>query len=321
VADDKKKSKTTRERLEEKKQQKAAPPPDGLTFLQRSRGYLDALVFAFLLAMFIRTYVFELFIIPTGSMTPTLIGDKAGEVAMEDYDGDGVKDVIYAFPRRSDELLQIFLMNEDATYKDQIFLTDVSRREVVRLVSESHRRSDMIIVNKFAYWFSEPDRADIAVFKVPYRPGRNQSWEVDKPVYIKRVIGLPDETVTIQPVELEIFGIGDPNRYSERWGGREVHLLPKPILFDGDPLRNGVLGDLIHYPRKRSLMPSPNDPFNVEEVTEDGVLMLGDNANSSSDGRYWGDVPLNHLRGKAILRYFPLGAAGFLDKGRSADSE
>ena len=48
------------------------------------------------------------------------------------------------------------------------------------------------------------------------------------------------------------------------------------------------------------------------EVPEDSVLMLGDNQMSSSDGRYWGPVPLSHLRGKAILRYLPTRAFGLL---------
>lgn len=314
--------KTTKERLEEKKKEESSGSGGSLTSFQKLRGYVDALVFAYLLAMFIRTFVFELFMIPTGSMTPTLIGDSAGEVVITDYDGDGVEDVVYLLNARSmgrrPQSLQIFLMNADNSYKDLIFLEDVDPELVRQLASQSRGRTDMIIVNKFAYWFSVPERGDIAVFKVPYRPERSNQWEVDKPVYIKRVVGLPGETVTFQAAGTQRFGAGDPNRYGERWGGTEIHLNPKPLLFDGESEQGG-LGGLIHFPKPLAGIPRPSDPPNVERVPGAGVLMIGDNAASSSDGRYWGYVPQNHLRGKALFRYKPFGAAGFLN-GRQKSS-
>lgn len=320
--------KSTRERLREKKNQgatgKPVDPEGEPTFLQRIRGYVDALVLAYLLAMFIRTYVFELFMIPTGSMTPTLIGDTAGEVVFSDYDEDGVEDVIYTNRRalgRSYQSLQIFLMNEDGTYKDLVYLEGVSGDLVQQLARQTKQRKDMIIVNKFAYWFGPPERGDIAVFKVPYRPDREQIWEVDKPVYIKRTVGLPGETVTIQPVQLQSFGENDPNRYSNKFGGTEYHVQGAPVLFDGQPAEDPNLGNLVHFPRPTTSIPQPGDSINVEVVPEDSVLMLGDNAQSSSDGRYWGPVPVNHLRGKALFRYLPISAVGFLDRNRRSGVE
>lgn len=318
---------STEERLRQKKQGDKKEQPSQ-SFLQHVRGYADALVLAYLLAMFIRSFVFELFMIPTGSMTPTLIGDSAGEVAFYDYDEDGIEDVVYTFRASGSRILtdlQVFLMNQDGTYKDLIFIEGVPPDNIRQLAASSTRRTDMIIVNKFAYWFSKPERGDIAVFKVPYRPEREGvRWEIDKPVYIKRVVGLPGEELIVQPSNLQVFGPGDPNRYGNRLGGREIHLLPKPMLADGKPIDDGSMGHLIHFPRHsygRGPMPHPSDPANVELVPADGVLMLGDNAASSSDGRYWGHVPLDHLRGKALFRYMPWKGFGFLDRNRSHGAE
>ncbi len=310
---------STRQRLEQKRA--AGGEAQSFSLPQRLRGYLDALVFAFLLAMFIRSFVFELFMIPTGSMTPTLVGDVAGEAAFLDYDGDGIPDVVYTFNAGGVHFnrLQVFLMNEDGTYRDLIFVENVDRGLVAEIAAQSPQRRDMIIVNKFAYWFRQPDRGDIAVFKVPDRPdpqapdGRS-IFHPEKPVYIKRVVGKPGETVVLPPMETIPVGPNDPNRVSNRLGGVELHLQHQPVVVDGEPLRGGRFDDLIYFPRPQSgrPYPTPADDPTVEEVPPDGVLMLGDNSASSSDGRYWGDVPVSHLRGKAVLRYAPFDAFGFL---------
>ena len=323
----KKPAKSTRERLEKRKKQNKEHSGPSLTFSQRTRGLLDALVFAFVLAMFIRSFVFELFIIPTGSMTPTLIGDSQGQVAFADYDGDGVEDVIYTFHTRSGLLdaLQVFLMREDGSYRDQFFIDSVDLNTVISLRNQSPHRKDMIIVNKFAYWFSPPERGDIAVFKVPDKPAQEEilesglveknaaiDFEIEKPVYIKRVVGLPGETVTFIPTQFNLVRAGNPDRYGQRYGGVEIHLDPSPVHINGEPLNQGVFKSLIHYPTPLGKSPGPSDPINVKSIPENGVLMVGDNSRSSSDGRVWGHVPLSNMRGKAVLRYIPVSEFGFL---------
>ena len=317
-------AKSTRERLEAKKRATTPQEPQ-LNILQKIRGYVDALVFAYVLAMFIRSYVFELFMIPTGSMTPTLIGDAAGEVVSSDYDGDGIKDVIYtsANPGRGrQDQRQIFLMNKDGTYRDLLFLYGVAPEIVRDLARTTKRQQDMIVVNKFAYWFATPTRGDIAVFKVPYRPGAGGApWEIDKPVYIKRVVALPGEVATILPPGSARYLPGDPRRYSERFAGVEVHLNPQQVLINGEPIADNSMGHIIHFPRitqyQGRAYPDSTDQPDVIPIPEDGVLMVGDNAASSSDGRYWGHVPLSHMRGKAVFRYLPWRDMGFLDRNRS----
>jgi signal peptidase I len=313
-----------RERIERRRKDRSAtatPPAATQTahgFLHTARGYLDALVFAYLLAMFIRSFVFELFMIPTGSMTPTLIGDSAGEVAMVDYDGDGTRDVVYAMavgPHRNmlADYLQIYLMNPDNTYKDLIFLLNVPQQLPFQLIQQSQRRKDMIIVSKFAYWFRRPDRGEIAVFKVPDRVDRESPFEPAKPVFIKRVVGLPGETIDFLPPPTRLVRSNDPKRYSTRWGGNELHIDWQPLLANGEPVRWPGLEHLRHYPRPEGMLRYPTSDMapNREIVPPDGVLMVGDNPASSSDGRYWGSVPLDNLRGRAVLRYWPLSTFTF----------
>lgn len=309
------KPRSTRERIEEKrKAEPSADPHAHLSFPQRTRGLVDALVFAFVLAVFIRSFVFELFMIPTGSMTPTLIGDNAGEASFFDYDSDGTMDVVYTFPYSGGALdtVQVYLMNPDNTYKDEIFVQGLDVNTLRGLIGNSPRRKDMIVVNKFAYWFKVPNRGDIAVFKVPDRPERGSRFEPEKPVYIKRVMGLPGETITILPANLEQVAIGDKGRYGTAFGGVELHVKPERVLADGKPV-GGRFDTLTHFPPPlRGRVPVPSDTPTNEKVPDDAVLMVGDNSASSLDGRYWGGVPQQMLRGRAVLRYWPLKAFRFL---------
>jgi signal peptidase I len=306
--------KSTRERLAEKKSQAPKKDEKHLTVGQRTRGIMDALVFAFVLAMFIRSFVFELFMIPTGSMTPTLIGDQAGTVAFIDYDGDGTDDVVSAFATeggRPLNILHIYLMNPDGSYRDQVFLENVPHNSVASVLKQSKARRDMIIVNKFAYWFSPPERGDIAVFKVPHRPPAIE-FELDKPVYIKRVIGLPGDTITFLPPKQTVIAVGEPGRIGDLFGGDEIHIDAQPLHANGKAVDDGIFQRLMHYPRPTRIIPDGFDLIQNIPVPEDGVLMIGDNAASSKDGRYFGHVPLSHLRGEAIFRYLPLNSIGFL---------
>ncbi len=131
---------------------------------------------------------------------------------------------------------------------------------------------ERIFVNKLVYYgLPELQRGDIVVFWYPEDPSKS---------YIKRVIGLPGETVEIRDGRVYITS-----------QGRE-QLLEEPYL---DPQRNVSRAN--HTP---------------VEVKQHYYFVMGDNRDASSDSRIWGLVPEKYIYGKALFRYWPLGSVSFI---------
>jgi signal peptidase I len=131
---------------------------------------------------------------------------------------------------------------------------------------------ERIFVNKLIYYgLPRLQRGDIVVFWYPDDPSKS---------YIKRIIGLPGETVEIREGRVYI-----------KSQGRE-QLLEEPYL---DPQRN---------------LSSASAP--PKEVKPHHYFVMGDNRDASSDSRYWGLVPEKYIYGKALFRYWPLGSASFI---------
>lgn len=123
------------------------------------------------------------------------------------------------------------------------------------------------MVNKAKYFFSDPQRGDVIVFDPPV------SSEYP---FIKRVIGLPGETVDVKDGKVFIDSI----------------LLDEPYIFPEPPLRN--------------------KNFGPEELSDDEYFVLGDNRNSSNDSRSWGSIKKDNIIGKAWFVYWPLGKCEFV---------
>ena len=123
---------------------------------------------------------------------------------------------------------------------------------------------DHILVNKFLYYFQPVRRGDIIVFKFPQDETRD---------FIKRVIGLPGDTV-------EIRG--------------------KQVLINGAPLDEpyAVYGDwpVARFGEREKLGPLVVPP--------DRMFMMGDNRDHSMDSRVWGFLDVNKVKGKAFIVYF-----------------
>lgn len=131
---------------------------------------------------------------------------------------------------------------------------------------------DYVFALKSAYRTSEPERGDIVVFEFP------GDREIE---YVKRVMGLPGETVEFRDRVLFIDGgiAEDP------WG---VH-----VSEGGPPSRSSKL-----------------DNFGPIVVPEGEYFFLGDNRNKSSDSRYFGCVSEELLVAKVMLRYWPVSRLG-----------
>jgi signal peptidase I len=124
---------------------------------------------------------------------------------------------------------------------------------------------ERIFVNKLIYYgLPKLERGDIIVFWYPNDPSKS---------YIKRIIGLPGETVEVREARILINGAE----------------LQEPYL---DPQLN-----LSHASQAPTL------------VKEHYYFVMGDNRDHSSDSRIWGLVPEKYIYGKALLRYWPLSSA------------
>jgi signal peptidase I len=117
-------------------------------------------------------------------------------------------------------------------------------------------------------------RGDIIVFKYPEDPERD---------FIKRVIGLPGETLELKTKQVFINGTPLEESY--------VH-----FLF---PAGNPGDADFTDFDVRRNYGPVI--------VPEDEYFMMGDNRDNSQDSRYWGFMPRSYVRGKALFVYFSFG--------------
>lgn len=120
---------------------------------------------------------------------------------------------------------------------------------------------DRVIGLRFAYWFSEPERGDIVIFRYP---------DNEEKIYIKRVIGLPGETVEIIDGKVYIDGSEQPLQ---------------------EDYVNGV----------------PTGNYGPYVVPENSYFMLGDNRGNSEDSRFWTNkfVKKEKILAKAVVRYYP----------------
>ncbi|MDR3090239.1 MAG: signal peptidase I [Desulfobulbaceae bacterium] len=112
----------------------------------------------------------------------------------------------------------------------------------------------------------EPKRGDVVVFRYP------KDRNID---FIKRVIGLPGDTVEVRDKTLFVNGEKAPDPHAHFTDG------PAP-----DPIRG------------------PRDNFGPMTVPEGHIFVMGDNRDNSYDGRFWGFVPEDDVLGKAFILYW-----------------
>ena len=125
---------------------------------------------------------------------------------------------------------------------------------------------ERIFINKFVYHFSTIDRGDTIVFWFPGDPSKS---------YIKRVIGVPGDTVEVDRGTVVV-------------NGRALEEDYVPSEFRDD-----------------TSMPSKKLPV-------DDYFVLGDHRSSSNDSRAWGFVPRKYIYGKAVFIYWPFDKMGVL---------
>ena len=132
----------------------------------------------------------------------------------------------------------------------------------------SFHSGDYFIIDEISYRLGSPQRGDVIVFKYPKNP-------IHK--FIKRIIGLPGETVEISNDQITIYS---------KDGQKEV------------------LDEMSYLPSAKG------NTFGDLKITLSGkeYFVLGDNRAYSSDSRSWGALPADNIIGKVFIRIFPFAA-------------
>lgn len=131
--------------------------------------------------------------------------------------------------------------------------------------------NDRLVIEKISYRFNPPVRGDIIVFWPPdslFPQGSRRD------AFIKRVIGLPGDTIEIKD---------------------------GTVFVDGEPLGEDYINA------------EPEYVWGPQTIPADQYLVLGDNRNSSYDSHSWGFVPRDNIIGRAVVRFWPPNRLGGLD--------
>jgi signal peptidase I len=182
------------------------------------REWSEALLVAVVLALIIRTFLFQAFKIPSGSMLDTLlIGDHL--------------------------LVNKFIYGTKIPFIDGRFLS-------VR----------------------DPERGDVIVFEFPEDSDKSYFQRRD---FIKRVVGLPGDTVEIK--------------------AKQVYVNGEAVTFEQERHKDS---DIIPS------IASPRDFMGPIKVPQNNYFVMGDNRDYSYDSRFWGYVERSKIKGQAVIKYW-----------------
>ncbi len=123
---------------------------------------------------------------------------------------------------------------------------------------------DYLVIDRVSYRLEDPVRGDVIVFKYPHDPSRS---------FIKRIIGLPGETVVLQGETVLVRNAEHP----------EGFILSEP------------------YIAAQNTRPTEM----TMQLKEDQYFVMGDNRRASADSRTWGALPKQNIVGRALVRLFP----------------
>jgi len=124
---------------------------------------------------------------------------------------------------------------------------------------------ERLLVNKVVYNFHDPERGDVIILDPPF--------ETDE-VYIKRIIGLPGDTVEVKD---------------------------GAVYINGTKLDEPYIKEPPHY------------TYGPEEIPEGEYFVLGDNRNNANDSHKWGTVPGENIIGKVWLVFWPFSEWGVVE--------
>jgi signal peptidase I len=122
-----------------------------------------------------------------------------------------------------------------------------------------------LIIDQISYRFKEPARGDVVVLRYPVQPNR---------FFLKRIIGLPGET---------------------------INLRDGSVVITNEEFPNGMIIDEPYHNQKTL----PAGTYGNITLGQDEFYVMGDNRIGSSDSRSWGVLPRENITGRALIRLFP----------------
>ena len=215
---------------------KSAPRPSGRSLWENVKGIAGVVI----IFLFIRTFLFEAYRIPSGSMIPTLlVGD--------------------------------WLFVNKLVYGPHIPFTNINLPG-----------------------YAEPKRYDVVVFVSPYQIDQPEDAT---PTLVKRLVGMPGDTLYMRDAKLYVNGIEQRQGYGAQ---------SEP----GDPNSTDPLFEWQHKIELRTSRfgPAPetitHDNWGPLLIPPKHYFMMGDNRYQSKDSRYWGIVPRENIRGRPTFVYY-----------------
>src|SRR5581483_7908516 len=279
-----------------------------VTWESHWRENCEVILVAIVVAVGIRSYFLQPFKIPTGSMQPTLNGiigypSTAPAPNILRQIGEFIllgRNYINVVSREDDQLLEIqpkkmfffftlsqlicqrqkylvYAPPETLSHDFNLFPGRIFHRGEI-IARGAIDTGDQVFVDKFSYNFVKPNRSDVFVFRTSHILGIPDPSQF----YIKRLAGLPGDTLRIDPPFLYVNG-----KKAEGCGFARVMSMKPPYR---------------GYAPGREYLSKPDRTFTVPW---DGYFALGDNSYNSYDSRYWGAVPEANLVGRGLLVYWP----------------
>jgi signal peptidase I len=276
------------------------------------RENVEVILVAIVVAIGIRSYFLQPFKIPTGSMQPTLNGiighprtEPAPNILRQVAEffvlGRNYINVVSAEEDRIEQITPqkfgFFFTFSRIKCERQNFLVyappDTLRQDFKLAPGNHYNKGDVIargaidtgdqvFVDKLSYNFVKPHRGDVFVFRTNHILGIREDPATGAPFYIKRLAGLPGDTMRIVPPFLFING-----NKARGYGFERV--MENKGSYHGYALGGNYL----------------SESSRTFAVPAHGYFALGDNSHNSYDGRYWGPVPEENLVGRGLFVYWP----------------
>jgi signal peptidase I len=278
------------------------------------RENIEVILVAIVVAIGIRSYFLQPFKIPTGSMQPTLNGIIGHPLPATEPTPNILRQIgefvilgrnyINVVSAEDDQVTQVlpkkfafFFTFSRIVCERQDFLVYAppeTLRQDFKVLPGNHYgkgetiakgavdTGDQVFVDKFTYNFVKPHRGDVFVFRTDNIFGIPSDPETGAPFFIKRLGGVPGDTLRIDPPLLYVNG-----KLAEGFGFRRVMAA-----------RDGYRG----YAPGRDYL---SDPTKIYTVLERHYFAMGDNSYNSLDSRWWGPVPEENLVGRGLLVDWP----------------